>query len=104
MRAIYRAKRAALVNVLDPLSALGWAWPPSAASMHLLLRHRDGRYVRKVARDSSLDLALLSTYRSSRGSDDGLFLRFGALDTRAIVDGASALSRAAGASLNAAIS
>jgi GntR family transcriptional regulator/MocR family aminotransferase len=104
MRAIYRAKRSALVEVLHPLSALGWTWPPAPAGMHLLLRHADGRYARRVAVASGLDLALLGTYRSGRRSDDGLFLRFGALDTPAIVDAASALSRAAGASLNAAIS
>jgi GntR family transcriptional regulator/MocR family aminotransferase len=104
MRTIYRAKRSALVDVLDPLSALGWTWSRVPAGMHLLLRHRDRRYVRRVAAASGLDLALLSTYRSGRGSDDGLFLRFGALDTAAIVEGASALSRAAGGSLNAAIS
>ncbi|HEX4568401.1 MAG TPA: PLP-dependent aminotransferase family protein [Vicinamibacterales bacterium] len=104
MRAIYRAKRAALVGGLESLSRLRWTWPPAAAGMHLLLRHPDGRYVRRVARASGLDLALLSTYRSGAGSEEGLFLRFGALETAAIVEGASALSRAAGASLNAAIS
>src|SRR5262249_40223805 len=75
MRTIYRAKRAALLDVLDPLAKLGWTWPPTAAGMHLLLRHPDGRYVRTVAAASGLDLALLSTYRSGRRSDDGLFLR-----------------------------
>ena len=104
MRTVYRAKRAALVDALQPLSALGWTWPSTPAGMHLLLRHPDGRYVRQVARASGLDLALLHTYRATRRSDDGLFLRFGALDLPAIVEGASALSRAAGVSLNAAIS
>jgi GntR family transcriptional regulator/MocR family aminotransferase len=104
MRAIYRAKRAALVDGLDSLPRLRWTWPPAAAGMHLLLRHPDARYVRRVVRASGHDLALLSTYRSGAGSDEGVFLRFGALDTRAIVEGASALSRAAAASLNAAIS
>jgi GntR family transcriptional regulator/MocR family aminotransferase len=104
MRTVYRAKRAALVDALQPLASAGWTWPSAPAGMHVLLRHEDGRYVRDVARASALDLALLSTYRATRRSDDGLFLRFGGLDTRTIVDGASALSRAAGANLNAAIS
>jgi len=104
MRAIYRVKRAALVAALEPLRALGWTWQPGSGGMHLLLGHADGRYVRATARASGLDLALLSSYRAGPRSDDGLLLRFGALDTRAIVEGASALSRAAGASLNAAIS
>ena len=104
MRALYRARRAALVEALAPMPALGWTWPSAGGGMHLLLRHPDSRYVRRVARASGLDLALLSTYRAGGGSGDGLFLRFGGLDARAIVEGASALSRAAGASLNAAIS
>ena len=104
MRAIYRTKRAALIDALGPLRQLGWTWSPASGGMHLLLRHADGRYVRATARASGLDLALLSTYRAGRRSDDGLLLRFGALDASAIVEGASALSRAAGVSLNAAIS
>jgi GntR family transcriptional regulator / MocR family aminotransferase len=104
MRALYRARRATLVDALSTMAALGWTWPSSGGGMHLLLRHPDSRYVRRVARASGLDLALLSTYRAVGGSGDGVFLRFGGLDVRTIVDGASALSRAAGASLNAAIS
>jgi hypothetical protein len=33
-----------------------------------------------AARAPSLDLALLRSYRVLRGKDDGLFLRYGALD------------------------
>ena len=91
MRGTYREKRAALVDALAPLRVLGWTWPASPAGMHLMLAHADGRYVRAVAHASELDLALLSSYRSARRPDDGLFLRFGALDAAAVAEGAAAI-------------
>jgi GntR family transcriptional regulator / MocR family aminotransferase len=94
MRAVYRAKRSALIDALAPMKAAGWTWPSNPAGMHLLLAHSDGRYVRAVARASALDLALLSSYRHARRPDDGLFLRFGALDHGALIAGATALVRA----------
>ena len=95
MRAVYGAKRAALVEGLKPLTTLGWMWSSNPAGMHLLLRHERGDYVRAVAAASSLDLALLSTYRAARTRDDGLFLRFGALDGTSLSAGAAALVAAA---------
>lgn len=80
MRAIYGAKRNALEDGLAPLRDLGWTWSSNSAGMHLLVRHRNGEYARAVAKASPLDLALLSRYRAARAKDDGLFLRFGALD------------------------
>jgi GntR family transcriptional regulator/MocR family aminotransferase len=81
MRGLYGAKRAALVEGLGPLASRGWSWPRNLAGLHLLVRHRDGGRVRAVAALApSLDLALLRSYRVARGKDDGLFLRFGALD------------------------
>ncbi|MBZ5537206.1 MAG: PLP-dependent aminotransferase family protein [Acidobacteriia bacterium] len=91
MRAVYGAKRAALVEGLAPLAALGWTWSSNPAGMHLLVRHKRGDYVRAVATASSLDLALLSAYRIARTRDDGLFLRFGALDTASLSAGIAAL-------------
>ena len=80
MRAVYAVKRKRLIEALTPLASLGWTWSSNPAGMHLLVRHRSGEYVRSVAQASRLDLALLSRYRMSRVRDDGLFLRFGALD------------------------
>ena len=91
MRAIYRAKRTALIEGLAPLAARGWTWSGNPAGMHLLIRHKNGDYVRAVAAVSSLDLALLSTYRVARASDDGLFLRFGALDDASLQTGITSL-------------
>lgn len=91
MRAVYSAKRAALEEGLAPLSKRGWTWPANPAGMHLLVRHEKGDYVRAVARASSLDLALLSSYRVARKRDDGLFLRFGALDAQSLREGIAAL-------------
>ncbi len=80
MRALYGAKRAMLLEGLTPLARRGWTWPSNPAGMHLLIRHARGDSVRRLAAQSPLDLALLSTYRATRRSDDGLLLRFGALD------------------------
>ena len=91
MRAVYGARRAALVEALAPLASRGWRWPERPAGLHLLLRHADGAGVRALAAASALDLAPLSRYRSARASDDGLFLRFGGLATEAIRAGAAAL-------------
>ena|SRR5947208_4787489 len=73
MRVVYGAKRAMLVEGLAPLAALGWAWPRNAAGMHLLVRHGRGDYVRAVAAASSLELALLSSYRVARTSGGSSF-------------------------------
>jgi GntR family transcriptional regulator / MocR family aminotransferase len=78
-RTAYAAKRAALVSGLHPLASRGWTWPNNPVGMHLMVRHPRGDVVRRIAARSSLDLALLSTYRKSRKRDDGLFLRFGGL-------------------------
>ncbi len=91
MRAAYGAKRAALIEGLEPLAARGWTWPNNPAGIHLLVCHRHGEYVRDTAAASVLDLALLSAYRFARRRDDGLFLRFGALDPGRVGEGASAL-------------
>jgi GntR family transcriptional regulator/MocR family aminotransferase len=91
MRAVYGAKRATLVEGLAPLTALGWTWPGNPAGMHLLVRHERGEYVRSVAAASSLDLALLGSYRVARTRDDGLFLRFGALDSASLQAGIAEL-------------
>lgn len=87
MRTVYGAKRKTLVEGLAPLAALGWTWSSNPAGMHLLLRHRRGDYVRAVAKAGKLDLALLSTYRAARRREDGLFLRFGALDSERLQAG-----------------
>ncbi|HSP17208.1 MAG TPA: hypothetical protein VLV78_20865 [Thermoanaerobaculia bacterium] len=76
---------------LEPVRSHGWTWPDNGAGMHLLLRHRSGASVRRVAAASSLALALLSTYRTTPSRDDGLFLRFGALGMAALRAGAEEL-------------
>ena len=91
MRAVYGAKHAALVDGIEPLAARGWTWSRNPAGMHLMVRHERGAYVRAVAAASSLDVALLSTYRAARMSDDGLFLRFGALDAGSLNAGITEL-------------
>ncbi|HET7840850.1 MAG TPA: PLP-dependent aminotransferase family protein, partial [Terriglobia bacterium] len=91
MRAVYGAKRALLIESLAPLAQRGWSWSNNPAGMHLLVRHSNGERVRAVARASSLDLALLSSYRIQRAREDGLFLRFGALDTVGLEAGAATL-------------
>ncbi len=95
MRGVYSAKRNVLLEAVAPLTAQGWRWPTNPAGMHLLVAHPDGEYVRKVAKRSTLELALLSSYRTERRRDDGLLLRFGALDTESILSGAAALLEAA---------
>jgi len=80
MRALYGAKRRALVEGLSPLLEHGWSCPVNPAGLHLLVRHPRGEYVRRIAASSALDLALLSRYRIDRARDDGLFLRYGGLD------------------------
>jgi GntR family transcriptional regulator/MocR family aminotransferase len=91
MRAVYGAKRAALVEGLTPLAARGWFWPGNPAGMHLLASHANGDYVRAVAASSPLDLALLHSYRAARALEDGLLLRFGALDEASLREGIAAL-------------
>jgi len=91
MRFVYGAKHKQLLDGLAPLAAHGWEWLDQRAGMHLLMRHDKGTYVREIARSSSLELALLSSYRSARSSDDGLFLRFGALDSEALQAGVKEL-------------
>jgi GntR family transcriptional regulator/MocR family aminotransferase len=91
VRAAYGAKRAELVEGLTPLSAIGWTWPAIPAGMHLLISHANGKYVRRVAARSSLDLALLSGYRRARFHDDGLLLRFGGLGLDSLRTGTAAL-------------
>jgi GntR family transcriptional regulator/MocR family aminotransferase len=95
MRAVYGAKRATLIEGLAPLRARGWTWSNNPAGMHLLASHENGAYVRAVAASSSLDLALLSSYRAVKAGDDGLFLRFGALDTPSLSGGIAGLVNAA---------
>lgn len=95
MRAVYGAKRATLIEALAQLAARGWKWPNNPAGMHLLVRHQRGDYVRAVAARSGLDLALLSSYRAEKLRDDGLLLRFGALDEAVLRSGAAALVSAA---------
>ena len=63
--------------------------------MHLLVRHKRGDYVREVAKAGALDLALLSRYAAAPAQDDGLFLRFGALDAENLQAGAEELVRVA---------
>jgi GntR family transcriptional regulator/MocR family aminotransferase len=95
MRAVYGAKRAMLIEGLAPLAAHGWTWQSNPAGMHLLAAHAKGDYVRAVAAASSLDLALLRSYRMTRARDDGLLLRFGALDAASLQGGIAALLEAA---------
>jgi len=91
MRAVYGAKRSALIRDLTPLSELGWTWSDNPAGMHLLVQHDDGEYVRAVAASIPLELSLLSFYRAARMRNDGLFLRFGSLASEEIHDGALSL-------------
>lgn len=95
MRAVYGAKRKALVDGLASLAASGWTWSNNPAGMSLLVRHKNGAYVRKIARASSLDLALLSRYSARFTREDGLFLRFGALDYKNIHGGIQELTAVA---------
>ena len=95
MRTVYGAKRAALVEGLKSLTAQGWTWPDNPAGMHLMMSHKKGDYVRAVAATSSLDLALLSSYRVSQARDDGIFLRFGALDKASLQAGIDVLASSA---------
>jgi GntR family transcriptional regulator/MocR family aminotransferase len=91
MRAVYAAKHTALIEGLAPLAARGWEWSNNPAGMHLMVCHQQGDYVKAVALASSLDLALLSSYRLARTRDDGLFLRFGALDASSLGVGIASL-------------
>ena len=92
MRVIYGAKREALVEGLAPLASRGWTWPSNPAGLHLLVRHRDGEHVERVAaRAPKLDLARLDAYRARPRSDDGLFLRFGSLDLQGLHQGVAEL-------------
>jgi GntR family transcriptional regulator / MocR family aminotransferase len=95
MRAVYGAKRSILTAGLGPLADLGWTWLGNPAGMHLLVAHENGGYVRAVASLSSLDLALLSSYRSARARSDGLFLRFGALTVQNLQSASAALVKSA---------
>jgi GntR family transcriptional regulator/MocR family aminotransferase len=95
MRGVYAAKWRMLVDGLAPMAERGWTWLANPAGMHLLVRHKRGEYARAIARDSALDLALLSRYRAARGRDDGLFLRFGALDAESLERGVGELVEAA---------
>jgi GntR family transcriptional regulator/MocR family aminotransferase len=95
MRTVYGWKRATLIEGLGPLAARGWTWPANPAGMHLLAAHEKRDYVRAVAASSGLDLALLGSYRTARGHDDGLLLRFGALDAESLRAGIVALVEAA---------
>jgi GntR family transcriptional regulator / MocR family aminotransferase len=92
MRTRYAAKRKVLVDGLAPLAMGGWTWSRNPAGMHLLIRHRRGEYVRAIAKASPLELALLSRYRAVRVQDDGLFLRFGALDPESLQAGVDELA------------
>jgi GntR family transcriptional regulator / MocR family aminotransferase len=91
MRSAYAEKRALLTEELRALTVDGWRWPNNPAGMHLLVRHAEGEYVKWVAGASGLELALLSSYRSAHRRDDGLLLRFGALDETSLRSGAAAL-------------
>jgi GntR family transcriptional regulator/MocR family aminotransferase len=95
MRAVYGAKRAALIEGLAPLTAAGWTWPENRAGIHLLATHKDGDYVRAVAAASDLDLTLLHSYRVAHSRNDGLLLRFGALDGTSLHSGVAELVAAA---------
>jgi GntR family transcriptional regulator/MocR family aminotransferase len=94
MRALYGAKRAMLIEGLTSFAARGWTWSGNPAGMHLLAAHKRGAYVRAVAESSGLDLALLHSYRAAQTRDDGLFLRFGGLDTASLRRGVAALVEA----------
>src|SRR5262249_34815611 len=94
-RALYGAKRAALVDGLAPLAARGWRWPGNPAGLHLAVGHRRAATVRAVAETSGLELALVGSYRAEPADGDGLFLRFGGLPVDEVRAGAAALVRAA---------
>jgi GntR family transcriptional regulator / MocR family aminotransferase len=96
MRAIYAEKRVELLKGLAPLATQGWTWSRNAAGMHLLICHQHGDYVRNVAKNDLLALALLSTYRVARRHDDGLFLRYAALDKETMQTGVASLLETAG--------
>ena len=100
MRGVYAGKYAALTGELAPLREQGWSWPANPVGLQIMLRHRDGAWVRRVARESGLELGLLNSYRSRPARDDGLFLRFGGLDLAQIRTGATALVEAAIAARN----
>jgi GntR family transcriptional regulator / MocR family aminotransferase len=91
MRAVYGAKRDALVGALAPLAARGWTWSTNPVGLHLLVAHRDGERVRTIARRSALELATLGPYRTARHRDDGLLLRFGGLDAAQLRSGIATL-------------
>jgi GntR family transcriptional regulator/MocR family aminotransferase len=100
MRAIYKEKRSSLIDGLASLSEWGWTWSNNPAGMHLLVEHRSGRYVRTIVTRSTLDLALLSRYRTAPAQDDGLFLRFGALAPHELKSGVEELSDVAKRAMN----
>jgi GntR family transcriptional regulator/MocR family aminotransferase len=91
MRGIYAAKHSAVIEGLNPLTKLGWRTAATQAGMHLLIVHKNGRYVRKVAAESGLDLTTLGSYRAVRSRDDGLLLRFGGLSISDIERGCKQL-------------
>ena len=95
MRALYGAKRSNLVEGLETMATRGWRWPDHPAGTHLLVTHDNGEYARAVAAASALDLTLLHSYRSAEFSDDGLLLRFAALDPASLSRGAATLVTAA---------
>src|SRR5262249_30138288 len=95
MRAAYGAKRAALVAGLAPLLERGWTWSANPAGLHLVARHASGERGRAVTRAGALDRALLSRYRHDAAPGDGLFLRYGGLDDRALRAGIRTLLAAA---------
>jgi GntR family transcriptional regulator/MocR family aminotransferase len=94
MRALYGAKRAMLIEGLAAFAARGWTWSGNPAGMHLLAVHERGDYVRAVAELSGLDLALLHCYRAEQMRNDGLFHRFGGLNTASLRHGITALVEA----------
>jgi GntR family transcriptional regulator/MocR family aminotransferase len=91
MRDVYRAKRNELVQGLAPMAEQGWTWSNNPAGMHLLVRHKRAEYVHQVAAASSLELSLLSSYSTGKMSDEGLLLRYGALDIASIRSGVEIL-------------
>src|SRR6266853_1828836 len=91
MRGVYAEKRSVLMEGLAPLADYGWSWTKSPSGMHLLVRHKKGNLVRRVAKQSSMDLALLTAYRAERGLDDGLFLRYAALNMSVVKSASAAL-------------
>ena len=97
MRSLYGAKRKDLIEGLASMALQGWTWSGNPAGLHLLVRHKQGQYVRVIVERSDLDLALLSRYRKARAQNDGLFLRFGALSRRDIQAGAEELADVAAA-------